>query len=144
SEAALARAWALRRLAENPALKQTNQLSPEAKARLAAMLENHRTGLGEQMRELRGGLEPCLTFVAGAQASGREARVEQAADWAGAALTVFQSVSQLDRLLHGMFSPSGSASEPAATAREVLAEFADLETALRLLESQSGRIATDK
>ncbi len=148
SEAALARAWALRRLAENPALKQTEHLSPEAKTRLAAMVESHRTELREEIRSLRGELESCLTFIAGGKTDGREAssvkEADKTSDWAGAALTVFQSVSRLDRALHGIFGPSGQASDPAVVARRALADFAEIETTLRWLESQTGRITADK
>ena len=148
SEAALARAWALRRLAENPSFKQTDQLSPEAKTRLVAMLESHGTGLREEVRGLRGELESCLIFIAGGGTDRREASSDKASDtsfdWAGAALTVFQSVARLDRALHGIFSLSGHAPDPPAVARQALADFAEIEAALRLLENRAGRIAADK
>ncbi|MGH9838232.1 MAG: zf-HC2 domain-containing protein, partial [Blastocatellia bacterium] len=144
SEAALARAWALRRLAENPAFKQTDQLSPEAKTRLAAMLESHLRGLKEEIRNLRGELEPCLIFIAGGKPAERETPADKASDWAGAAMAVFQSVSQLDRLIHGMFSPNWTESASEAPARQALANFVEIGTALRTLESQTGRIAADK
>jgi len=138
SEASLARAWALRRLAENPALKRTDQLSPEARSRLAAMLEGHRTGLREEIRNLRGELEPCLIFIARGKPEGREAPADETSDWAGTALTVFQFVSRLDRLIHGIFSPSGPGNAPETAAQQALADFAEIEAALRLLESQIG------
>ncbi len=138
SEAALARAWALRRLAENPALKQTGQLSVEAKARLAAMLESHLKDLREEVRNLRGELEPCMIFVAGGKPEGREGPDDKTADWAGTAMTVFQCVSRLDRLIHGILSPSWTVNAPETAARQALADFAEIETALRLLESQTG------
>jgi hypothetical protein len=144
SEAALARAWALKRLAENPALKPTDQLRPEAKARLDTMLENHRTGLLQEVRSLRDEIESCLTFVAGGKTTGGESSTGRESDWAGASLAVFHSVSQLDRLLHGMFSPGGQDGAPAVAAREALAEFARIEAVLQLLESQSGRTAADR
>jgi len=144
SETALARAWALRRLAENPALKRTEQLLPEAKARLAAMLESHQTGLREEIHNLQGELESCLIFVAGGKTDGRETPADKMSDWAGAALTVFQSVSRLDRLIHGIFSPSGPGSAPEVAARQALADFAEIRSALRLLESQTGRIVADR
>jgi len=148
SEAALARAWALRRLAENPAFNRTEQLSPEAKTSLVAMLEDHRTGLREEIRSLRGELESCLTFIAGGKTDGREASSDKAAgassDRAGATLAVFQSVSRLDRALHGIFSPGGHSPDPAVVARQALADFAEIETSLRMLESQTRRIAADK
>ncbi len=152
SESALSRAWALRRLAENPSLKQTERLSPEAKTRLVAMIESHRTGLLEEIRSLIGEIESPLTFIADGAKDRRESLAEKAADnaidttsdWAVTAQTVFQSVSRLDRALHWIFSSGGQAPEPAVVARQSLADFAEIETAARLLGNQTGRIAAEK
>jgi hypothetical protein len=142
SESALTRAWALRRLAENPAFKNTEQLAPKARTRLLAMLASHRQALREQMRGLRQELAPGLTFVAGG--SGREAVAESAADWATAAQQVFQAVSQLDRLLHRALSSNGAITTPAQVAREALTALATAEAALQQLETQTGRLSADK
>jgi hypothetical protein len=143
SEAALARAWALRRLAENPALSQVERLSPEARTRLAAMLQSHRMALRGEIRSLRGDLDPCLSFVAGGRASGPESSAEVANDWSDAALAVFRSVSRLDRRIHELFSSSGGTNAPAVAARQALADFAETEKSLLILDNQTVRIAAD-
>lgn len=142
SENALARAWALRRLAENPTFKNTEQFAPEARTRLLVMLTSHRQALREQMRGLRQELAPGLTFVAGG--SGPEPVAESATDWATAARQVFQAVSQLDRLLHQVLSSNAAVTTPAQAAREALTTLASAEAALQQLETQTGRLSADK
>jgi anti-sigma factor RsiW len=152
SESALARAWALRRLAENPSFRPPDRLSPEGKSKLALMLGVHLKQLREQTLGLRGRLEPCLGFIAGVRPAGLAqppgnlpGNVEdRAPDWSAAALAVFQTVSQLDRRLHEMFGAKGPGNSPDAAARQTLADFAQIESALRLLESYTGQLAVEK
>jgi hypothetical protein len=92
---------------------------------------------------LRGGLESCLTFVAVGKTDGQEAPALEAPDWAVSALAVFQSFSQFDRLIHGMFNAGSQAPAPAAAARAALAKLAEIEANLHLLESRIDRITAD-
>jgi anti-sigma factor RsiW len=142
SERSLSQAWALRRLAENPALRSVENLSPEAKARLLAMLAGHQQGLHEQLRGLRRELVPALSYIA--DGSGSAGVAPTVIDWSGAAQAVFQSVARLDRLLHRVLSSDGITTTPAQAARDSLTALMEAEAALRQLENQIGQLSVNK
>jgi anti-sigma factor RsiW len=143
SESALARAWALKRLAENPSLHEIAQLTAENRVRLASMLKSHLKELREQTLGLRALLEPCLLQIS----TGGISTVQpppQTSDWGEASLRTFRSVAQLDQKLHRMFNANVSIGSPTAAAREALREFVELEASLRALEDQTTQVAAEK
>jgi hypothetical protein len=144
SEAALARAWAIRRLAENPTLKPADKLAIKARSRLVAILEAHQKELRKEAQELQAMLEPCLTFISGGKPARREPPASNVSDWVEEAQRVFRSVSQTDRLLHRMLGASGPESEPMVAAQDALAGLAEIEAALRALEAQTNRITVNQ
>ncbi len=124
ASAALAEAWALRRLSErfaaNSDLKATSQ------QRLHEIINNHITRLQQRARSLRTRLEPALLpltgalpFVAPATAITRPAQV----------LAIFQAVAQVRQLSDRLIAGTGL-----SVARELLTELARLEQALSAIE----------
>jgi hypothetical protein len=130
ASAALAEAWALRRLSDRFA-HQTDA-SPTARQRIDEMIANHAARLKNRMRHLRARLEPILVPLAGtspvvssAPESTRQARIT-------AAFKAAEQISQLTDSLIGGSEMTAAAVEQAA--RQLLTELARLEQALFALE----------
>lgn len=130
ASAALAQAWALRRLSDRFAHK--TDASPAARQRIDEMIANHAARLKNRARNLRARLEPILVPLAGtapmvssAPEGTRQARIT----------AVFKAAEQISRLTDRLIDGSGM--PPAAVeqaARQLLTELARLDQALLALE----------
>ena len=132
ASAALAEAWALRRLSERFADQTNADASPAARQRIDEMIANHAARLKNRTRTLRARLEPMLVPLAGtspvvssAPAGTRQARIT-------AVFKAAEQISQLtDRLIGGSGLPVAAVEQAAC---QLLAELARLEQALLALE----------
>ncbi|MBI1761421.1 MAG: zf-HC2 domain-containing protein [Acidobacteria bacterium] len=146
ASAAMAEAWALRRLAERfgqPTDANASAASPAARQRIDEMIGNHAARLKLRTRNLRARLEPLLVTLAGAApaVSFNPAASSQAQiGWQAQIGTIFKTVEQVSRLTDQLLD--GNEQSAAATrqaARQLLTELARLEQALPLAEQQRAR-----
>jgi hypothetical protein len=130
ASAALAEAWALRRLQERFATTSAPDLDAASRQRLDEMLGNHTTRLRQRVRNLQARLRPQLVAlvhevptVAPAAEATRPAKIQ-------AAFRGVEQVSRLtDQLIAGQNAPSLS-----QTARALLTAFTRLDAVLSDLE----------
>lgn len=135
--AAMDHAWALRRLAERYATEDLSELEPRPRSLLEVMVRDHAAGIDAETARLREQVEPALLFIAdrGAidttAAGVEEARLDvtdPAGDWTSAAVTVFQRVHRMQKLVLALFVGSEAPS---------LVEKADSgETRLHILSTE--------
>ncbi|MGI8741378.1 MAG: hypothetical protein ACR2NN_02180 [Bryobacteraceae bacterium] len=129
SEAAMARAYALRALARRFAPEIEARLSPEDRNILAGLRQDHLSSLRVRVRQIDRLLEPALADLA----PSRETQSASAAspEWQMQAQQVFASMQRVDQLLSAMLAgdDSGSAGQSPG----------DLASALGLLEAQLAR-----
>jgi anti-sigma factor RsiW len=136
--AALAEAWALRRLAERFSAAREGEITPASRQRIEEMLSHHVARLRERTRALRGRLEPVLVAIAGGNAALPPLAAEP--DWQTQALMVFKSVEQVHQLAGRLFaSADGMAETPEQAARQILEAIARLDGALEAFERQITR-----
>ncbi|MGH9841449.1 MAG: hypothetical protein ACREEM_22070, partial [Blastocatellia bacterium] len=137
ASAALAEAWALRRLSDRFAHQTNAEASPTARQRIDdqridEMIGNHAARLKNRTRNLRARLEPLLVPLAGtspvissAPEGTRQARIT-------AVFKAAEQISQLtDRLIDGSGMPVAAVEQ---AARQLLTELARIEQALLALE----------
>lgn len=157
SRAALAEAWALRRLAERYGGRETHDLNRQSLWLLEVMLRDHITALQEHVLRARVKLEPVLSSIQGLSPPVVDdqavvldkARVGPArltdSNWPSACVELFHLVEQIDALLHSLFASdelvaegtlttSGPARVRIGQPEEVLA---DLVAVLRQVETRS-------
>lgn len=139
SEAALAEAWALRRLAERYGSTKASGLRPADAARLEELVRDHTAKLQKQLTELRRLTEPFLRTIATGGTTGPTSSPDRSGEnWDVKAKAVFTSVNQVNALTRKLFaggtqsSSSGGASDHAA--RELLGVFDALEQRLNSMD----------
>jgi hypothetical protein len=135
SEAALAEAWALRRLAERYAPGRAGEMTPTSAGRLDELVRDHARELAAHARRLRGLLEPTLTSLARDGAPAAPSPSPSAASggghWSSHALAAFSVVAEVDRLTHRLLAEAGLTEEGAdAALRRLLAALPQMERAV--------------
>jgi hypothetical protein len=130
ASAALADAWALRRLHERFASTNGAELDAASRQRLEEMMGNHLTRLRQRSRNLQARLRPLLVAIAGDVPA-----VSQPIETTRQAqiLAAFRAIEQAGRLTDQLIAGAAAASLP-QTARALLMELARLDTSLTALE----------
>ena len=126
SEAMMARAHALRRLATRFPADVEAPMSADAKTLLAAIREHHETALAREVSSLNRSVQPFIGPLAPALA-GNPARE----DWQTRTMRVFSEAEQVDRLLGAVFAESQGAITGEATPATLAAALAKLEADVR-------------
>ncbi len=125
--AAMAEAWAMRRLAERYSATEQSSLSPADRQRLDQMLLIHARRIGARIRRLQSLLVPVLTELSGepdgAMLDSSGGSAPSATDWAERTLAIFHEVKQLDRLSGELLIGSTDGASSATTSRAMLASF---------------------
>lgn len=154
SGAALAEAWALRRLAERYRGAELAELSPPARRKLEALVRDHVKALRRRADASHVLLRPVLLSMTGDAGEGLNRAGRPSAedwsemDWPALAAPLFQTVRQVEQLTTGLLagaglSPRADARGPDGSpqarpseklARDLLAAFAALEAELPRLE----------
>jgi len=124
SEAMMARAHALRRLAERFPVGVEAQLTPEGQATLVAIRREHRAALFELSQRIDRPLRPVL---AGLGVSMPTAQTAVESTWQARALRVFASAEQVDRSLGMMFAAAGSDAVKDSLPADLAAALAQLD-----------------
>jgi len=126
SSAALAEAWALRRLLERyPA---DSELTPAARQRVAEILANHLARLKAQSNKLRARLEPILLSIGKSPAMRPPSPTE--ATKQEQVMLVFKTVEQVQQTTHRLFAGDDSPAAPEEAARQLLGALNRMEQAL--------------
>lgn len=138
NETAMARAYALRLLAQRfPAATET-ELSPADRRELRAMAREHAASLGAQIAGIQRVLNPVLSSLGAAPAA--KSAADTAATWQPAAEDLFRSsrrVEVLLSLLLGVTPQQGVAAEVPAQLMSAVAELrANLDQCQRLLNQE--------
>ena len=152
SEASLEHAWALRRLAERYTPDEVSTLPPESRRQLEDLVRDHIRALREQNRKYGTLVEPALFWIAGKPEGASPSSTGQAeADWPVFSPSLFNTVSQVDRLTSTLFAGAALPVEadstlpgargvktksPEACVRDLLAALSLLDTELPRLEKQ--------
>lgn len=102
SEAALAHAWALRRLAERYSAEQAGELSADDQRQLDALVRAHCARRRAGVHELRGLIEARLSSVVAGEAE--TAAQPESATWQSVALLAFAEMNQINQLLRGLLA----------------------------------------
>ncbi len=130
ASAALAEAWALRRLQERFATKTVAEIEEATRLRLAEMQGNHLARLRQRARNLQTRLRPLLIAFAGDVAAlsftTEPTRLAQL-------LTVFRSIEQTHRLTDQLIE-GNTTTAPPQLARALLTELMRLDAVLAALE----------
>jgi anti-sigma factor RsiW len=127
-DSAMARAYALRSLSQR--FPEATEMSPADRAVLADLLRAHATALTSQLHDLRRTLAPVLVSLGGAPAQERPATSRTA--WQPTVEEVFQSTRRIEVLLSTLLGVTPETAN-AQVPTDLLAAFADAETALRSL-----------
>ncbi|MCI0422465.1 MAG: hypothetical protein L0312_25130 [Acidobacteria bacterium] len=143
SRAALAEAWALRRLAESFPGKR-DHLSKQSLWLLEVMMGDHLAEMKAQVSHGRKLLAPVLVAYLGESSTAVSGEEQippdplKDSDWSAGALLAFAAVDELDRLIHGLFAQPSLPREQADDAAQRLAlslpalenQFENLEAAI--------------
>jgi hypothetical protein len=140
-EAAMAEAWALRRLAERYPASELAQLNPAARRKIEAIVRDHLQSLRAKAERARGTVKPLLLFVANDSTVTGD---DWPGDWPGFANVIFKTVQQMERATSTLFAGMPADKSEAGirlkraerAARELLQAFAVLETRLPGLEKR--------
>jgi hypothetical protein len=161
SEGSLEHAWALRRLAERYPPGEVSTLSPEPRRQLENLIRDHVRALSDQGRRYSALVRPVLLSIAGKSESPSEGGTGlTAASWPTFSPSLFNTVSQVDRLTSALFAgaalpveaetdPSGNMrlryKTPEACVRDLLAALSLLDNELPRLEKQTqGKFLSDR
>jgi anti-sigma factor RsiW len=126
SEAIMARAHALRRLATRfPAIVEL-PMSADAKALLADMRGQHQTALAREVSALQRSVQPYLT-AAGAPAPPAAVANPAGEDWQTRTMRVFAEAAEVDRMLGAVFAGSQGGATGEASPAALAAALAKLE-----------------
>lgn len=152
SEASLEHAWALRRLAERYTPDEVSTLPPESRRQLEDLVRDHIRALVEQNRKYGAMVKPVLFSIAGKpEGSSPSSRGQAEADWPVFSPSLFNTVSQVDRLTSTLFAGAALPVEadsatpgamgvrtksPEACVRDLLAALSLLDTELPRLEKR--------
>jgi len=138
SSAALANAWALRRLAERFNENADEPINSEAARRLREIMGNHLAEIRTRQRNLRARLEPALIFVAGAQTTAVPSSEVPGATRKERVMQLFRAVEQVHQLTYRLFDSGPSfAASPEQAARQALQALAQLDATLPALEQEA-------
>jgi hypothetical protein len=130
ASAALAEAWALRRLQERFASTTGAELDAASRQRLEEMQNNHLARLRRRSRDLQARLRPLVIAITGdAPAVSQPIETTRQAQ----ILAAFRAIEQVSRLTDQLIAGETAASLP-QTARALLIELARLDAALTALE----------
>jgi hypothetical protein len=130
ASAALAEAWALRRLQERFAATSGAELDAASRQRLEEMAGNHLARLRRRSRNLQARLQPLLSAITGdAPAVSQPSETTRQAQ----ILAAFRAIEQASRLTDQLIAGETVASLP-QTARALLVELARLDAGLTALE----------
>ena len=130
ASAALAEAWALRRLQERFASEPGVELDAASRRRLEEMAGNHLARLRRRARNLQARLRPLLITLAG-DAPAMSPVIEPSRQ--AQILTVFRAAEQVSHLTDQLIAGETTASLP-QTARDLLTELTRLDATLTTLE----------
>lgn len=122
SEPMMARAYALRRLAETFSVEREPELSPGDRDLLAHLRQEHTAALKKEILELNRLLDPMLPSGARNDSAVRSF----SGAWQPATEAVFQSARRLDRLLAMMFGGAPAESEPPQILSDLAVSLAQL------------------
>ncbi len=152
AEEALEHAWALRRLAERYPSDEVSKLSPESRRKLEGLVREHVQALLQRTQSYGALVKPVLLSLAAGQAGRSQADEElAAANWPAFSPSLFNTVSQVDRLTSSLFAGAALPSEtesdqsgevrlrvktPEACVRDLLAALITLEHELPRIERQ--------
>jgi anti-sigma factor RsiW len=142
ADAALAEAWALRRLADrygSPA--HSEAVSPEAGRLLEEMVGDHLDALHRELARCGDAVRPVLSLAADPAAPhGGDpmwSAAEDPGDWSAAAMLAFRQVQEWNRLVHGLFAGAGLRGESVENAAaSVIRAFPVLNQALNRLRQE--------
>lgn len=137
SSGAMARAWALRRLAERYTAAEVARLSLESQRQLESVIRNHVAALRRRVDDSRDWLRPMLESLGDDSRLSVELKPGWPDDWPGFAQAVFIAAQQLDRLTDGLFAGAGAPGQNTnQQARTLLASLQELDAQLERLEAR--------
>jgi hypothetical protein len=145
SEAALAEAWAVRRLAETYGPEVTAGLRPQSRWLLEVMLQDHLRNLRYHAGDMRELLAPVLLWMTGESlapaTTGPAAGDRGVADWNRAGLAIFDNVRQLHVSVVALFVGAGGpgAQRPLEVAGSLLEAFPLFEPSFQSLRDHLAR-----
>lgn len=140
SSAALARGWALRRLAERFDDGTDEQTSVAALTRLREVISNHLAEINTRSRNLRTQLAPALISIAGTQTGAPPSPQPAEGTRKARVMRLFKAVEQVQRLSYRLFdSRQAFAASPEEAARLMLQALAQLDAARLALEQDGHR-----
>lgn len=113
SDASLAEAWALKRLADRYPQIAIASLTPRSRHLLRAMVQDHIDALRGQCERLRTLLEPILFSMADASVPLQPRAHSQSEDWNTISASLVHSVRQMDRLIQALFGGAETQDHPA-------------------------------
>jgi hypothetical protein len=133
SESLMARAYALRRLAEQFPVSAERELSVTDRQLLQRLRAEHAAALGQQAAEIDRDLQPVLATVNGdaGKTPGRGAPSEP---WQAATENLFQSARRLDKLLGVMFGAAPSDITAGQISAQLKTSLAQLRAGLDIYE----------
>ena len=135
SEALMARAYALRRLAQRFPEREENQLGAEERLTLASVRADHAAALRARAAEMYGLLSPALHAEAGKAAPARPPALPSG--WQPAAEDLFQRARRLERLLAAALGGAPADTPPGELAERLIAAAADLHSAAKAYEDNA-------
>jgi hypothetical protein len=140
ADAALAHAWALRRLAACYEHSPAAALRPQSRWLLEVMLRDHLTALRAASGSIRELLDPLLTLANGPLPGPPTPEGPGSAGWTTATLTVFNTVERIDRLVQAQFAGASLESQRVElAAAELQGVLCRLDPNIRALDVQVAR-----
>lgn len=143
SEAALAEAWALRRLAERYTPAELARLNPQSRRKLTLIVRDHLKALRGRIESIRALLTPALQSVAGDRPESAPS-VAWETSWPAFSAPLFKTLQRMNRLTSALCATAPIEKFEAAriaqyerSARELLSHFSVLEAQLPRLEKQA-------
>jgi hypothetical protein len=143
SEAALAEAWALRRLAEAYPQAKTDQLSPGGRQLLAIMLTEHLAALKLHIDQSRVLLKPVLSSVVSQTPPPAEEEGNRAmrsldtseATWRDTILRLWTSAQQMEKLAGYLFTGATWPEQKEKSARDLMDDLNEIDIQFRQTEA---------
>jgi hypothetical protein len=137
SDAALAHAWALRRLAARYEYIPAATLRLQSRWLLEVMLRDHLTALRAAFSRLRELLDPLLTLANGELPAPPVREDFETANWRAAGFTVFNNVRRMDMLVQALFAGANlEGQQVELSAGELQGVLSGLDRNVRVLDVQ--------
>jgi HAMP domain-containing protein len=136
SEPMMARAYALRRLAERIPIEVEPELSTEERGIVRRLQRDHTEALGRQIAEIDRILKPVLASVGGASETGQPG-VTSSGAWQSATEELFQTARRVDRLLAVMFGAAVGESSGEQIPSQLLSSLVQLRGKLEVYDRLS-------